>query len=614
MNNDILSIKKLNKKSTQLYECSALNKEKNVITRLLYSIDILNKRLSHRKIRKYVKSRIRSYLIEPIVDSLSNLPAIRLDFLNQIENVTQNSTIRIRCSTIDAGWTIEWHHGSKLLNSKFNKNTLIVNGFDLKNGSLFTCIAKNSQNTNQIGIKFKQNNEKQKFYEGNLELINQNDIIKAKEQDKENDIKIIAPNYNYDDEDEDDNLDDYNDDQQKKVTLFSGSQKYIRESNDQIDYLKNQPSIDLNFLSPKTSYIHLGDRVEIQCKTTFPIKFSQNWIKNTGLFSERAKFQQNDELLIIESFEDDDIGVYSCLVNDFESKQNLNIVSFQIKPFQFDLFAISIIDSHATPSLELNYIESLFWLNKNTPKLDVACVSSYSNILPLWKRAVHVNFLNFTKITGNLLTINQITQQHIDNYVCSVANEYGTSILTYRLDFDKFYNEYQFYITRFQSKTKNDNINKYDVNFSYHLNSNVEFLLAELNNPLVLQCPVRNSKIKWHKSEHFYKYMIPNTNTGDLFIPKMSLDDYGKYICEYNDFKHSINVEKVDRIPYLNEKNSFIAFNITNFIQDSNIFKIELAFQLFKISNFENILIYMCDSNGIYYMKLSVMDSILVFK
>jgi hypothetical protein len=616
--NDILSIKKLNKKSNQLYECSALNREKNIVTRLLYSIDILNKRLSHRKIRKYVKSRIRSYLIEPIIDNLNNLPPIRLDFLSQIENVTRNSSIKIRCSTISSNWIIEWNHGNKFLNSKLNKNILNLNGNDLVNDSLYKCVVKNFQNINQIGIRFKQNNDKPNFFEGSLELVDKNNINKYQTElqiyNKENDIKLIAPNYNYEEEDE--NIDDY-DGQLKTLSLFSGSQKSIRESNENIGHFKNQPSIELNFLSPKTSYINIGDRVEIQCKTTSSIKYSQNWLKNSGKFSERVKFQQNDEILVIESFEDDDIGVYSCLVNDYDSKQNLNMLSFKIQSVQFDLFTINIIDSYLTPTLELNYIESLFWLNKNHSNLNVKCISPSTKLLPLWKRTVHFNFLNFTKIAGNVIKIDQVSQQHIDNYICSISNEYGTSILSYRLDFDTFYNEFQFFLIRFQSKTKNDDLNNYDINLSYSLTKNVEFLLSELNNPLVLQCPIRNSKVKWHKSDHLFKYMIPNTNTGDLFIPKMSLNNYGKYTCEYNNFNHSIIVEKEDKIPYLNEKNSFIALNIKKFIQDSNIFKIELSFQLLKISssaNIEYILFYMSDSNEQYYMKLSIYDSILVFK
>jgi hypothetical protein len=624
VDNDILSIKKLNKKSNQLYECSALNKEKNIITRLMYSIDILNKRLSHRKIRKYVKSRVRSYFIEPIIDNnISNLPAIRLDFLNQIENITRNSKIKIRCSTINANWTIEWYYGDSFLNSKFNKNILIVDGTDLKNGSLYKCVAKNSHNINQIGIRFKQNNKQFSFFEGFFELIDKKSVKKIEAEvpievpiyKKENDIKLVAPNYNYEDEDE--NIDDYDNDQQNKITLFSGSQKSIRESDDQIVYFKNQPSIDLVFLSPKTSYINIGDRVEIQCKTKSSIKYNQNWIKNTSLFSTRAKFQQNNELLIIESFEDEDIGIYSCLVNDFDTRQNLNIISFQIQPVQFDLFTINIIDSYVTPILQLNFIESLFWLNKHMRNLDVTCISPTSKLSPLWKRDVRINFLNFTKMSGNVLKIDQVNQQHIDNYVCSVSNEYGSSTLTYRLDFDKYNNEFQFYLTQFQSKTKHHDMNDINVSLSNRFALNSDFLLAELNSPLVLQCPIRNSKIKWHHTGHLFKYMIPNTNTGDLFISKMSLNNYGKYICEYNDYKHLIDVEKVDKIPYLNEKDSFITLNITDIVQGLNSFKVELTFQLFKISlsaNVEYILLYMSDSNGKYYMKLSIFDSILVFK
>ena len=239
-------------------------------------------------------------------------------------------------------------------------------------------------------------------------------------------------------------------------------------------------------------------------------------------------------------------------------------------------------------------------MNTKNRNLNVECVSSSPFPVPVWNQPFHLNFLNNSKLIGNVLIIKNISEYNKEKYVCSAFNKYGTSLMIYKLVFNTFNNEFQFYLSRFLSKTNINNETYENRILDHNLENGAktgkkpsDFSIAKLNDRFILQCPIKydeknkenNYSVLWYKSDifDFLPKSSIKTRSGNLYISKIGVNDFGAYTCEHNSLKHEIYLNKLDYIPLLNEKNSFISFNISNILySNSSIFRIELSFKNFQ--------------------------------
>ncbi len=136
-------------------------------------------------------------------------------------------------------------------------------------------------------------------------------------------------------------------------------------------YLKN----------PKKSFIQIGDKIEFICVTNSIMKGSFiKWTKENGKFSKRVTLNGHiSNKLKIESFEDEDAGIYSCSLEEMNNSNRLiNKLSISIKSIQIDLFIVSVHESLITPRIEIKNFKSLYDFSDNN-KLGLEC-SSDGNI------------------------------------------------------------------------------------------------------------------------------------------------------------------------------------------------------------------------------------------
>ena len=99
------------------------------------------------------------------------------------------------------------------------------------------------------------------------------------------------------------------------------------------------------------------------------------WTKENGKFSSRVTLQGHaSNKLKIKSFEDEDVGVYSCTLEDTANRL-INKLSIVVKSIQIDLFTVSILDSLITPKLQIKNVKSIYDLNR-TKKLDIECITN----------------------------------------------------------------------------------------------------------------------------------------------------------------------------------------------------------------------------------------------
>ena len=156
---------------------------------------------------------------------------------------------------------------------------------------------------------------------------------------------------------------------------------HARESS--IKHFNNNLNRDLKIYlkNPKKSFIQIGDKIEFVCVTNSIMKGSFiKWTKENGKFSQRVTLNGHiSNKLKIESFEDEDVGIYSCSLEETNNSNRLiNKLSISIKSIQIDLFIVSVHESLITPRIEIKNFKSLYDFSSNN-KLGLEC-SSDGNI------------------------------------------------------------------------------------------------------------------------------------------------------------------------------------------------------------------------------------------
>ena len=204
--------------------------------------------------------------------------------------------------------------------------------------------------------------KKMSFDLKNVEKLVRKKVDVKKSQPNNSQIHLEALRERYEN-DEDESID--NEDNQEK----ENQRKHFNSNlnRDLKIYLKN----------PKKSFIQIGDKIELICITNRIMKDSViKWAKENGKFSNRVTLQgQSTNKLKIESFEDEDVGVYSCSLEEpNQSNRIINKLSLSIKSIQIDLFVITLQDSLITPKIEIKNFKSLYDFSRKN-KLGLECSS-----------------------------------------------------------------------------------------------------------------------------------------------------------------------------------------------------------------------------------------------
>lgn len=281
------------------------------------------------------------------------------------------------------------------------------------------------------------------------------------------------------------------------------------------------------------------------------------WVKETGQLSSRIKLTGHNKLEI-ESFEDQDVGVYSCILTDSQAKtQIVNKISVVIKSVQIEHFSISILDALSTPRLAIKHRRSIYELNRNK-KLDLECISDATNTNMGWSKLLNSYSETSQTIDESYLSIYPIEEEDVGDYVCSAKNGMGLSKIVFRLDKDLSSGEYEFYIKSLSSKPNEKfnehyfdyNSNEDTVSYSKSSrdinNRSAELVIAKLYQPVLIKCPHKHSissNVKWFRSGIRLPGSLVN-HFGDVFINKVNLSDFGIYTCRVNKKNYQVNLEK----------------------------------------------------------------------
>ncbi|CAF0817385.1 unnamed protein product [Brachionus calyciflorus] len=462
-----------------------------------------------------VKGKVKTFMYSP----KNNRPKIRFDFLTNIHNISLNDSVKINCTSNNAV-KIEWKIGNKIIKSSF----LFIENFSYKNLKFYECKTSNRYGNTSIGIRF--NKKTNDTYEGVIE------------NPKEN----------------------------SKNRLKKSSEKNFIE--------KKMPSLTIALESPRKNFIKIGDKIELKCSVNNHFKKTRvNWFKETDHNHQDLKTKQvseTEKVLIIDSFEPNFIGIYTCKaeIEDSIYYNHKNWLKIFIgNSVHENLYEIRAIDSKLTPSL-------VFKLNQKHTNLKIECRNNERNSTVVWSKiegssSEWYSNRNIIKLKPEINT----------DYECASENELGTTRVKFKVDKINSENNFEAYFNQFTSILKKekalDGIIKRDINRT--------FIVAKLGSSVILECPVKkfDDSVFWFKSS---RRIIEHEkiDSKDLYINSTSQKDTGFYECITDNYKeaHALNLVISEKLPILTEK-SLLAYNVSKFFKKKN-FSITLSFKTSK--------------------------------
>lgn len=128
------------------------------------------------------------------------------------------------------------------------------------------------------------------------------------------------------------------------------------------------PDISLSLLSPQKYFFKVGERIILKCSTSSLIKdIDIGWHQETNFIDNKIKIlelNRTQKILIFDTFESDQIGIFTCsakLKNSifYEHENSIKIVILNSK-FK-DYYELRVIYSKLTPNLDykLNSISTI---------------------------------------------------------------------------------------------------------------------------------------------------------------------------------------------------------------------------------------------------------------